>query len=228
MKKSFKAIITDMDGVLIDSEHIGWLCWEETCKKLGYEIKQDLFLKSVGYGKKKFLKYLTELFGSEFPVEEAAKMRRDLGHERMEKEGMPRRPGVTEFLNFCVVNKIRLGLATSTYREEAERRLTAAKIPLSLFERSACGDEVEHTKPAPDLYLSVAAQMSLDPKNVLVIEDTPIGATSALSAGMSVVIIPDLLPNSPEISQKALLNLTSLEELISRLTIGKESEVIVD
>jgi len=212
-----KAVITDMDGLLIDSEHTGWLAWDQALKEVGFLLTYEEFLTTVGKGRREFVKWLTARFGEDFPAARATQLRVEIGDTLMATSGMPRKPGVEELFAAISELGIPFGLATSTYREEAEKRLKAADISKSLFHATVCGDEVPNTKPAPDVYLEAARQLGISPAEIIALEDSGTGTRAAIAAGMKVIVVPDLLPLPVELEDKVLATVDSLADAVGIL-----------
>jgi HAD superfamily hydrolase (TIGR01509 family) len=213
----FKAIITDMDGLLIDSEHIGYLCWRDALEEVGLTLPYEDYLRTVGFGRKLFVKWLIERHGPEFPADEVARRRVEIGVERIRSEGMPRKPGVEALLEFVTKRGITFALASSTHRQEALGRLRGAGIAPEVFKTTAFGDEVERLKPAPDIYLKVAADIGVEPQSIIVLEDSPTGVRAGLAAGMQVIAVPDLLPIPDELREQVLAVAKDLDEVVGLL-----------
>jgi beta-phosphoglucomutase-like phosphatase (HAD superfamily) len=95
-------------------------------------------------------------------------------------------------LDFLDVRGIPRAVATSTRRPLALRKLEAAGL-LPRFDAICTSSDVEHPKPAPDIYLLAATSLGVDPAQCLVLEDSPTGVRAALAAGMYPIQIPDLL-----------------------------------
>lgn len=82
----------------------------------------------------------------------------------------------------------------------------------SFFAAIASGDEVQHGKPAPDIFLLAARKLGASPKDCFVFEDSPNGILAAASAGMKPVMVPDLMPATEDIRQKCFALFHTLTE----------------
>lgn len=213
----FTSIVSDLDGLLIDSEQESGHCWMEAFKRVGRVLTPDLYLATVGKGRKHMCDYLRQKLGDELPVEELSRLRDEIGHERMERLGLAQKPGALELIETIRSLKIPFALATSTKREEVARRLKAAKLSFSMFDASVCGDEVAKTKPAPDIYIAALHKLNVPAASSLAIEDSPTGAISALSAGLQLAVVPDLVAPTEEVIQQALVISNNLHDLLVAL-----------
>ena len=122
-------------------------------------------------------------------------------YEAVVVAGMPHRPGIIEMLEFLRLRGIPRAVATSTRRPLALRKLEASQL-LPYFDAVCTSSDVEHPKPAPDVYLLAARSLDVDPALCLVLEDSPTGVRAALAAGMHPIQIPDLL--EPDDAVRAL------------------------
>ena len=116
---------------------------------------------------------------------------------------VPFKPGAREFLEQMQEQGILMGIATSNARELVDavlKALHAEEFFTSV--RTAC--EVAAGKPAPDVYLKVAEDLNVDPKDCLVFEDVPKGIEAALNAGMTVCAVDDEFSRPDEAEKKRL------------------------
>ncbi len=117
-----------------------------------------------------------------------------------------------------------LGLASGSPRLLIDAAANAGTLA-GLFDVSVSTDEVRHGKPAPDVYLAVAAQMGIDPRRCLAIEDSGAGMRSARAAGLRLIAIPQTgFPQAGDAIALADARLTSLDDvtvdLVEQLLLG--------
>ena len=202
---NFQAIICDMDGLLVDSESWTFRAWILACRELGYELSEKVAFSGVGKGRGPFKKMLTEHFGPTFDANIAEVVRTRVGEEMLVDGGLKKRPGAEEFLETVLSLKIPLGLASSTFKGDALLRLKYSGISSDIFDALTFGDEVSKLKPDPEIYLTTASKLGVLPENAIAFEDSFAGVTSALSAGLRVVCIPDMEKFTPLDNPKFLL-----------------------
>jgi beta-phosphoglucomutase-like phosphatase (HAD superfamily) len=205
------AIISDMDGLIIDSESWTFNAWIQACKDVGYELPHEVAFSGVGRGREPFKKMLVSYFGDGFDVEAATRSRIRIGNEMLERDGMELRPGGKEFLRAIVSANLPFGIATSTFKEDALTRITRAGIDPSIFHAITFGDEVSRLKPDPEIYLNVAKKLNVNPEDVLAFEDSLSGVNAAMAAGMRVVCIPDMEVYTPPIHPKVIVKKSLFE-----------------
>ena len=121
--------------------------------------------------------------------------------KHIRENGISRKKGIIELLEFLEIQDIPKGVATSTRYKSAIQKLELTGL-LKYFEHITGGDQVSQGKPAPDIFLAAAEKMKVDPDNCLVLEDSEPGIKAALAAGMLPIMIPDLKQPSPLIKEK--------------------------
>jgi len=210
------AVITDVDGLILDSESWTLKAWGLACKELGFELPHAVGVSGVGKGRSQFKLQLSKHFGADFDVESATKLRIEIGDAMIAKEGLLFRPGAEEFIETIRKRGIPFGLATSTARLDALKRLHCSGVNLEAFQAMTFGDEITHLKPDPEIYLTTAEKLGVSPSEVIAFEDSSAGVSAALAAGMRVVCIPDMEKHSPAKSEKLLL-LDSLHDYLGLL-----------
>ena len=193
----FTGIIFDMDGVLTDTEQLGRHVWQEVGKQLGRPEPGDNYLDYVGRSWPDSLADFSRRFGADFPGEEFKARCQVLANEMMEQH-IPLKPGVFELLDFLKEHQVPISVATSTLSDRAIPRLKRAGL-LPYFRSVTTGDQVVHSKPDPDIYLLACRELGMEPGQVLAIEDSRNGILSAHAAGMMPIMVPDLIPPTPEL-----------------------------
>jgi HAD superfamily hydrolase (TIGR01509 family) len=206
-----RAVIFDMDGLLLDSEPLYRITWQTAAAELGCLIDDDFYSRFVGRGTDEAELLLVEHFGDALPLDEfRVRWKRDFD-ERLSRAPLPHKPGAIALLDRVDARGIPKALATSTPRTLATRCLGGLVSRFSVF---AFGDEVEHSKPAPDLFLLAASRLSVAPDDCLVIEDSEAGVRAAYAAAMAVIMVPDLVEPSPEIAAMAIRVCRSLDHVL--------------
>jgi beta-phosphoglucomutase family hydrolase len=189
--KKVDAIIFDMDGVLIDSERISFKCFQEVFKEHNYQIDEKFYLKLIGRNVKSIKTMMEEEYGIDFPFDTIYKKKANLALEITDKNGVIIKPGVHELLDYLNKENYKIAVATSTRRERALQLLEEAKIKEKV-NYVICGDQVENSKPNPEIFLKAAKGVNVKPEKCIVIEDSDAGITAAHAAKMMGIHVPDM------------------------------------
>lgn len=200
--KRFSAVIFDMDGLMLDTEVIGKRSWEKSAKKLGITLPIDYYPRVIGRTTESIRPMLLDWFGYEFPVDAFIEESNRYYHETIHTTPPPVKPGLKGLLTELNHAGIPCGVATSTKRPSAVYKLTSTFL-INYFKILTTGDEVEHSKPAPDIYLLAAKRLGYPPNECLALEDSPTGIRAAKSAGMTAFMVPDMVAPTPEIAALA-------------------------
>ena len=208
-----KAVIFDMDGLMIDSERVKLHYRNIVKKDLGYSDDNDIMSETFGKTKTEIKRIYINKYGPDYPIEEISHRTNVLWMDYLNKNGVPIKKGLKELLEFLKDNDYKIGVATSTYKDEAEYLLTEANIA-GYFDTIATGERAIRSKPYPDLYLEASRLLSVDPEVCLVLEDSPNGVKSAFNAGMKVIMVPDLIEPTDQIREISSYVVDGLADVI--------------
>ncbi|MDP5238555.1 HAD family phosphatase [Uliginosibacterium sp. 31-16] len=211
-----RAVIFDMDGLLLDSERVALGFFEQASRELGVAWSQEVGLSMVGLNSKDSDKLILQAFGADFPIEAHRQRFGELYEAAIVAGDIPLKPFARELLEYLAGARIPCAVATSTRRTRAEAKLMRAHL-LQHFQALACGDEVSRGKPAPDIYELAAARLSVEPRDCLALEDSNAGVRAAVSASMNVVMVPDLLKPDADIRRYGVSVLESLKDVLVAL-----------
>ena len=217
------AVIFDLDGVLADSET--W--WNEIDAKLlaeyGVTYHGEYHQNVVGVSYQLAVEFYKKAFGLSAPTEEMMRRRGEIATEFFtDRVGLF--PYVKEVLEELWQMKLHLAVATSSVSASARLFLDRHQLT-GFFQVIVTGEEVEHGKPAPDIYLCAAERLGIPADACLVVEDALPGVAAAKAAKMRVAAIPDRRFVDPsEYEKKADYVLGSLKELpalVRKLAVAK-------
>lgn len=189
--KNIEAVIFDMDGVLIDSERISLKCYQEVLKNYDYEINEKSYVKFIGRNVDGIKEVMQEEYGKDFPFDEIYKKKVKLSLEYTNKNGVKIKPGVHELIDYLNEENYKIAVATSTRRVRALELLEKAKIKEKV-NYVVCGDQVENSKPNPEIFIKAAEGLDIEPQKCLVIEDSDAGIMAAHAANMTGIHVPDM------------------------------------
>ena len=214
-----KAVIFDMDGVLIDTEK--WLnrYWCQAAAEAGFDMKPEHALAIRSLAGKYAAPYLQDIFGKRFSYWTIRERRKELMREHIARHGIDKKDGVDEVLDYLKAHGIRTAVATATDPKRTKEYLTKIGI-YDKFDYIICATMVENGKPKPDIYLCACAQMGEAPEDCIAVEDSPNGVRSAVDAGIRTVMVPDLTKPDAETKKLITAEADSLFDLILMLEDG--------
>jgi HAD superfamily hydrolase (TIGR01509 family) len=211
MSGKIRAVIFDLDGVLLDSEQVWDAARRQLIEDSGGRWSESATQDMMGMSSTEWSRYMHEELGLKMPPEEisAAVVKRIEG---LYREHLPLIPGAREAVE-RVAARWPLGLASSANRPVIEVVLELSGLG-DFFETTVSSEEVARGKPAPDVYLEAAQRLGMDPALCAAVEDSSSGILSAHAAGMRVVAIPNrTFPPSEDALKAADAAISSLQEL---------------
>ena len=209
--ENIKAIIFDMDGVILDSESISDITWRKAAEEKGLTVNDEILNACRGSNKNDTIQTLKKYYGSDFDSEAFLERTSILFHEIEEKDGIPLLPYAKEILSY-LKTRYRLALASSTRGPTVERQLRAAGV-IDFFETRTTGEMVEHSKPNPEIYLMACKSIGVNPEDCVAIEDSLNGIRSAYAAGLKPIMVIDKVQPTEEIKKMCCNIFDSLDGL---------------
>jgi HAD superfamily hydrolase (TIGR01509 family) len=193
-----RGVIFDMDGVLINSEPMIRTCAQEAAAELGFSISDETYVTWMGLPSAQLQDAIRQSMGSKFPMEDFYAEYKKRWEEKLKSRKILANPGIQSLLKALKKESVPVAVATSTIREQAVETLRTTDL-LSYFDTIVGGDNVKNGKPAPDIYRHAAEKIDVPTNQCLALEDSEIGVKSAVSAGLYVIMIPDLVTPSSTI-----------------------------
>ncbi|MDR1172132.1 MAG: HAD-IA family hydrolase [Bacteroidales bacterium] len=178
-----QAVLFDMDGVLVDTERQICLAAVQMFKESGVTVQPEDFLPYVGAGENRYIGGVAEKYGIKLDID-TAKFRTYTIYGEIVHGQLEPLAGVREFISKCRAAGIKTAIATSADLMKMEINLREIGLPAATFDATVNGLEVEHKKPAPEIYLTAAGKVGVKPVNCLVVEDAINGVQAAKAAGM--------------------------------------------
>ncbi len=218
MPAELQAVLFDMDGLLVDTEH-GWGVVElEVMAWLGSTVWTDADKAAVVGGPLPLsAQYMAERAGTTVPWQEIEERLVD-GMADLLRAGADHRPGAGPLLDDLMQHGVPTGLVSSSPRRLVDAVL--ASVGGEHFAITLAGDEVTRTKPFPDPYLMACATLGVDPARTIVLEDSPVGIAAAEAAGCVVVGVPFVVPLEPARRRHVVGSLNDLSTLRLRTLLA--------
>lgn len=212
-----KAVIFDMDGILVESEYYHYLSWKAVFEKYGSDINQrEDYMKFVGKGNIVAAKYLVEETKIKIKPENLVEEKKDEFLKLINQ--IKGRDGAKKLV-LRMKEKFKVCVASSTNRKELIP--TLKNTGMDLFDVVISGDDVQNVKPDPAIYLLAAKKMGVDPKECVAIEDSDVGVLAAKGAGMVCIAAPHEFTKNQDVSRADRI-VKSLNYIDYNLIIGLE------
>lgn len=208
-----KAVIFDMDGLLLDTEKLLVRFWVRAANEAGFPMTREQALSLRSLHRKYAVQYLKELFGDGFDYKAVRARRMELMSAYLSENPLELKAGAEKLLTYLSKRGIPAAVCTATDPERAGDYLTRVGI-YGYFDKIVCASMVEYGKPAPDVYLYAAERLGLKPCECMALEDSPNGVRSAAGAGCFTVMIPDLTEPDSELEKLIRARAGSLEGVI--------------
>lgn len=210
-----KAVIFDMDGLLIDTEPIWTLADQMFLAGYGKTYRPTDKSRFMGSGVREFIFFIKKKF-SLFENEEKLLSERMGIFQNLVNENLKLMPGAVNLLLELSNNGYLLAMATGNTRQVMDLMTENLKVR-KYFSVTVSNDEVPRGKPAPDIFIEAARRLDISPKECLVLEDAINGIIAAKAAGMKAIAVCDQRYNKPESFTEADMVVGSLKEINSGL-----------
>lgn len=193
---NIQAAVFDMDGLLLDTEKLCMQIFRQACETLNLPFHQDVYLSIIGQNSVAIEKVFRRAYGDDL----------DALHEEwrvnynaiVKHQAIPVKDGVIELLTWLKERGIPIAVATSTHKDVANKKLRLAGLD-GYFDTLACGCEVKHSKPDPEIFLLAATRLGIESQYCVAFEDSNNGVRSAVAAKMTTFQVPDLVSPCEEV-----------------------------
>ena len=211
-----KAVIFDMDGLMIDSERVTYNEYVKKLAQLGHhDFTEELYRNCLGKNKQGICQVFIDHYGQDFPMTEVW----DDVHVWIDeslRQYVPKKKGLVELLEYLKANNYKTIVATSSGRARVDEILKNADLT-KYFDDTICGDEVTHGKPHPEIFLTACQKLGVAPEDALVLEDSEAGILAAYDGHIDVICVPDMKYPEPQFAEKVTKIVDSLDQVIDYL-----------
>lgn len=218
-----KAVLFDMDGVLINTEPLHYRMWKETFRGRGLEIDYDAYKGCIGTTDAFLMELILHHYGRDFRNDKNLLKEMAVIEKRLlREEGFPEMPGVKEMLRRLHEAGFLLAVASSSPPERIHEAINYIGVK-QYFSLLNSAENVARSKPAPDIYLDTAEKLGVMPEECVVLEDSENGSIAAVSAGMICVGLDNPDSGDQNLERTAVIIRTLQEftpELIRNLSEG--------
>ena len=218
-QQTVQAVIFDMDGLMFDTEHIGFASYQQAAAELGKEVSLALYKKTLGHNKEEIRQVYLEHFQDVQFVNALRKREKELARQSLAQH-VPVKRGLYELLHFLQVEKIPAAVASSSPRVEVEELVQRANVR-DFFQVLCTGDDVQRAKPDPEIFLQAAKLLKVSPSHALVLEDSRNGLLAAKAAKIPAIMVPDMIEANAEMRSLAVTVVRDLTEVIPYIQAHK-------
>ncbi|MBR1664072.1 MAG: HAD family phosphatase [Ruminococcus sp.] len=208
-----KAVIFDMDGLLVDTEKLLQRFWVEAAQFYGYPMKKEHVLQIRSLSGKLAAPLLQKLVCDDFDYAKVRLKRLELMNAFIAENGIEKKKGIDELLGFLDTTPLKKAVCTATDDKRTKLYLESIGI-YHRFDEHISGNMIANGKPAPDIYLYACERLGLAPNECMAFEDSPNGISSAYDAGCMTVMIPDLSQPDEQTRAKTAAVCESLDRAI--------------
>jgi len=177
-----KAVIFDMDGVIAETEHAHIGAEKQTMLKYGIEISEDELHEYTGTTAKVMFAGLIKKYKLDTTFDRIFKEKEEILFKLLEENVQPTR-GVIDLLRQLKKMKVKLAVASSSHKRMIEYVLKKLKI-IDLFDSIVGAEDIDRSKPDPEIFLISAKRLNVNPEECIVVEDSKLGVEAAKKAGM--------------------------------------------
>jgi HAD superfamily hydrolase (TIGR01509 family) len=206
-----KAVIFDMDGLLIDSEAVYRDAMLATADAAKLDLPDSVIEQMIGLPWFASAKVLTEHYGEAFDTQ-AFRIESTRRFHEIGEVGICLKAGVIELLDHLDALTLPRAICTSSAPDQVDHHIGGHGL-LARFDAIVARGDYVNSKPAPDPFLVAAARLGVDPADCLALEDSHNGVRAASSAGMMTVMVPDLLTATDEMRGLCVRVAASLHEV---------------
>jgi len=188
-----QAVIFDMDGVLVDSEVFIQRAAVQMFQEKGYQLAAEDFLPFTGMGENRYLGGVAEKHNIPFDLEKDKARTYQIYGELVRGRLSPL-DGVHQFIDRCRGRDLKMAVASSADTVKVHINLEEIGLERKQFQAIVTGLDIEHKKPAPDIFLKAAELVGADPGRCLVVEDAISGVAAGKAAGAKVLALTTSFP----------------------------------
>ena len=212
-----KAVLFDMDGLMVDTESLATEAFIHSAKKQGYDMTKEETLLVLGFTTKSIYEFWENYFKNS---DVSGKQLVDDHYKYIENilftTGPRKMPYIEELLKYLKESNYKVAVASSSNMDHIINNMEKTGLK-KYIDEFASGAEVENGKPAPDVFLLAAERLGVKPENCLVLEDSKSGVIAGSSAGAKVIMVPDMFSPDEECKERTYRIVGNLGEVISIL-----------
>lgn len=193
-----KCIIFDMDGLMFDTGKLAYRAYLASAKVYDYEMIPDVYYYLTGRTEAGIVEAMKDIYGNENDILAwRAEMVRNKTLITETEQRVYKKAGLVELIDYAKFNKIKMVIASSSKRSVVEQYCKLEDLD-HVIELIVSGDQVNHGKPDPEIFLKACGKAGVDPSQALVLEDSMVGILAANAAKIKCAWIDDDIGEMPE------------------------------
>lgn len=213
-----KGAIFDHDGLMFDTEVIWQKNWKEVADEMGITLPEEFKKNICGSSGQHMLDVIQEYYGVEDGTAIRDRVRKGVNDD--EEKHIDAKVGLLDILEMFQKHGVKMAVASSSGKAMIERNLKNGGVE-QYFDAVVSGQEVEHGKPAPDIFLLAAERIGIDIKDCYVFEDAFNGVEAGLASGAKTIMIPDQIQPTEELRERVDAVCTTLKEASEKIEAGE-------
>ncbi len=213
-----QGVLFDMDGLMFDTEPLWSESWAPALALFGLPFKEGLDQSARGSAGENLRAVIRSYYGPDCPAEEIIAAFDKIAHEKF-LAPVPKKPGLDPLLDWLEARGIPMAVVSSSGESVIRRNLDNWKMT-SRFKAIVSGEMVTRSKPDPEAFLLGAKAIGVAPASCLVLEDSHNGVRAGAAGGFVTVMVPDLMPDTPEMQQLYTCKCDNLNQVLGKLKAG--------
>ena len=207
----------DMDGTMFDTERLRFQTLKQASNEfIGQEFSDEYLMQCLGLSAKASEQLAQKFHGADVPYTAIRKRADEIELAFVRQNGVPIKKGLIQVLERLRKSGLRMAVATSSRRAIAEEYLINANV-YKFFDLLVCGDEVEQGKPHPEIFITAAQRLNLQPQQCLMFEDSENGINSASEAGGVTILLKDIKEPSDQMLAQTRFYYQDMNECLNAL-----------
>lgn len=215
-----RGVIFDMDGTMFDTERMWATFWVPALARLGLEYREGLAEAERGTAGETSLAIVRQFYGPDCDAKAIIDSLHQEADAAFSAAPVPKKPGLDPLLDWLEGQSIPMAVASSSRLAGIRRNLDAWGMT-DRFQALLSGEQVQHSKPDPEIFLRAAQALGVDPAECLVLEDSYNGVRAGAAGGFVTVMVPDLVPADEEMRRLYTMECRSLSEVLDKLRSGE-------
>ena len=216
-----QGVIFDMDGLMFDTEPFWGSSWAPVIAEFGYdEVPEGMVVGVRGRAGETMLAAIRHYLGDDCPAEEIWENEKALVIQREREEGVPKKPGLDDLLEYLHDCGIPIAVASSSTIEQIKTNLAHGNVE-KYFDVMLSGESLGRGKPDPLIFLETAKLLGTDPARTIVLEDAYTGVEAGWRGGFITIMVPDTAEPTDVQRKQATAIVKTLDEVIDLIEEGK-------